>query len=60
MEWFFGIVVALMLSLLAYAVLSTRAAINENVQPVIDALDELAHIAISSKSPRPGSEKNLD
>ena len=60
MEWFFGIVVAVTLALLVYAVLSSRVAINKKVQPVVDALDDLAHIAVSAKAYRPDDNKNLD
>ena len=60
MEWFFGIIVAVMLALLAYAVLSSRIVINDKVKPVVDALDDLAHIAVSAKARRPGGDKSVD
>jgi hypothetical protein len=57
MEWIVGIVVAVMLALLAYAVLSTRTAVNEKVQPVVDSLDEMVHIFFSAKAPQQRSDK---
>jgi len=57
MEWIVGIVLVVMLALLVYAVFSTRAAINEKVQPVVDSLVDMVHILVSAKSPRQSSDK---
>ncbi len=60
MEWLVGIVLAVTLVLLVYSVLSTRVAINKRIQPVVDTLDDLPHIAVSAKPNRRGDDNKRD